>query len=157
MLFFIASRRRHTRCALVTGVQTCALPISAVDGRGRDDRGGARDALQRPRRPPQDVRRDDGGARRRRRNPQESAWRDGQRRRSHHGRRGAAQISGAAQGRSEEHTSELQSLMRISYAVFCLKKKKSKKKNLNIPKQMITANKNKDQNVQMEQQRITYK
>src|SRR3546814_8147811 len=29
--------------------------------------------------------------------------------------------------RSEEHTSELQSLMRISYAVFCLKKKKSKK------------------------------
>src|SRR3546814_9914789 len=30
----------------------------------------------------------------------------------------------AAQVRSEEHTSELQSLMRISYAVFCLKKKK---------------------------------
>src|SRR3546814_1921926 len=29
-------------------------------------------------------------------------------------------------GRSEEHTSELQSLMRISYAVFCLKKKKAK-------------------------------
>src|SRR3546814_9058896 len=31
----------------------------------------------------------------------------------------------AADGRSEEHTSELQSLMRISYAVFCLKKKKN--------------------------------
>src|SRR3546814_7629015 len=31
-----------------------------------------------------------------------------------------------ASGRSEEHTSELQSLMRISYAVFCLKKKKNK-------------------------------
>src|SRR3546814_3824742 len=31
----------------------------------------------------------------------------------------------AASGRSEEHTSELQSLMRISYAVFCLKNKKS--------------------------------
>src|SRR3546814_10829171 len=31
-------------------------------------------------------------------------------------------------GRSEEHTSELQSLMRISYAVFCLKKKKKKQK-----------------------------
>src|SRR3546814_6730734 len=30
----------------------------------------------------------------------------------------------AIEGRSEEHTSELQSLMRISYAVFCLKKKK---------------------------------
>src|SRR3546814_703989 len=32
----------------------------------------------------------------------------------------------AAEPRSEEHTSELQSLMRISYAVFCLKKKKKK-------------------------------
>src|SRR3546814_8978139 len=32
-------------------------------------------------------------------------------------------------GRSEEHTSELQSLMRISYAVFCLKKKKQNHKN----------------------------
>src|SRR3546814_5202692 len=30
-LFFFSSRRRHTRCALVTGVQTCALPIFAVD------------------------------------------------------------------------------------------------------------------------------
>src|SRR3546814_4200046 len=29
-LFFFSSRRRHTRCALVTGVQTCALPISIV-------------------------------------------------------------------------------------------------------------------------------
>src|SRR3546814_4822030 len=27
MFFFFSSRRRHTRCALVTGVQTCALPI----------------------------------------------------------------------------------------------------------------------------------
>src|SRR3546814_8733412 len=35
----------------------------------------------------------------------------------------AAQVQGAAVTRSEEHTSELQSLMRISYAVFCLKKK----------------------------------
>src|SRR3546814_3891208 len=32
------------------------------------------------------------------------------------------------EGRSEEHTSELQSLMRISYAVFCLKKKKDRKR-----------------------------
>src|SRR3546814_14103804 len=29
-VFFFSSRRRHTRCALVTGVQTCALPISSV-------------------------------------------------------------------------------------------------------------------------------
>src|SRR3546814_8151698 len=35
---------------------------------------------------------------------------------------------GNPSGRSEEHTSELQSLMRISYAVFCLKKKTNKKK-----------------------------
>src|SRR3546814_14418772 len=28
--FFFSSRRRHTRCALVTGVQTCALPISGA-------------------------------------------------------------------------------------------------------------------------------
>src|SRR3546814_7364406 len=34
-------------------------------------------------------------------------------------------LSSDAFGRSEEHTSELQSLMRISYAVFCLKKKKN--------------------------------
>src|SRR3546814_5266871 len=34
--------------------------------------------------------------------------------------------------RSEEHTSELQSLMRISYAVFCLKKKKKKIYNIHI-------------------------
>src|SRR3546814_8667450 len=33
-------------------------------------------------------------------------------------------VSGRISDRSEEHTSELQSLMRISYAVFCLKKKK---------------------------------
>src|SRR3546814_3097440 len=36
---------------------------------------------------------------------------------------------GRLAGRSEEHTSELQSLMRISYAVFCLKKKKTTKIN----------------------------
>src|SRR3546814_5452639 len=31
ILFFFSSRRRHTRCALVTGVQTCALPICPTD------------------------------------------------------------------------------------------------------------------------------
>src|SRR3546814_7705759 len=50
--FFFSSRRRHTRCALVTGVQTCALPISAraklsvntfelVDASGQAGRGDA--------------------------------------------------------------------------------------------------------------------
>src|SRR3546814_2644177 len=31
LCFFFSSRRRHTRCALVTGVQTCALPISRLE------------------------------------------------------------------------------------------------------------------------------
>src|SRR3546814_7196300 len=31
-VFFFSSRRRHTRCALVTGVQTCALPICCGEG-----------------------------------------------------------------------------------------------------------------------------
>src|SRR3546814_6344210 len=35
VIFFFSSRRRHTRCALVTGVQTCALPILfSISGRG---------------------------------------------------------------------------------------------------------------------------
>src|SRR3546814_9669827 len=40
---------------------------------------------------------------------------------------GVIGAAGDARNRSEEHTSELQSLMRISYAVFCLKKKKRTK------------------------------
>src|SRR3546814_2317187 len=39
-------------------------------------------------------------------------------------------------GRSEEHTSELQSLMRISYAVFCLKKKKTNTNNIKTETQI---------------------
>src|SRR3546814_5508269 len=39
-----------------------------------------------------------------------------------------SRLAASADVRSEEHTSELQSLMRISYAVFCLKKKKSEVK-----------------------------
>src|SRR3546814_7803938 len=43
--------------------------------------------------------------------------------------------------RSEEHTSELQSLMRISYAVFCLKKKKTNKHNkTETPLEILTQN-----------------
>src|SRR3546814_1214619 len=41
--FFFSSRRRHTRCALVTGVQTCALPIFAVDMRGHGESAWASD------------------------------------------------------------------------------------------------------------------
>src|SRR3546814_18314926 len=56
LFFFFSSRRRHTSCALVTGVQTCALPISAgrLDARQGSDRRGRRarhrDAVHR--RPP---------------------------------------------------------------------------------------------------------
>src|SRR3546814_8971641 len=35
MFFFFSSRRRHTRCALVTGVQTCALPIFKIQVRAQ--------------------------------------------------------------------------------------------------------------------------
>src|SRR3546814_8361841 len=52
LCFFFSSRRRHTRCALVTGVQTCALPIceaktGSVDGLRRR-RGRARDRRPSP-------------------------------------------------------------------------------------------------------------
>src|SRR3546814_8329833 len=51
-------------------------------------------------------------------------------------------IQATRRGRSEEHTSELQSLMRISYAVFCLKKKKrnQKKRRIHRTKVNTTAN-----------------
>src|SRR3546814_8341519 len=87
MSFFFSSRRRHTRCAVVTGVQTCALPIS-IQSR-RDSKPNISSAPVVIEAPVQEKRRQ-----------------------RHLG-----------DDRSEEHTSELQSLMRISYAVFCLKKK----------------------------------
>src|SRR3546814_6826698 len=134
-LFFFSSRRRHTRCALVTGVQTCALPISPhpetriwgyegqVPGpvlrvrQGECLRVAVENLLE-----------------------EETTvhW---------HGVRVPNAMDGVphltqkpiAPGEtflyefdvpdagtywsSEEHTSELQSLLRISYAVFCLKKK----------------------------------
>src|SRR3546814_8633739 len=105
LLFFFSSRRRHTRCALVTGVQTCALPISPAirapvlsghAGRYRSAPAAKRSSCNRPGRP---RRPDNGGS------PQYRTARNDR-------------------ARSEEHTSELQSLMRISYAVFCLKKKR---------------------------------
>src|SRR3546814_7523062 len=111
-LFFFSSRRRHTRCALVTGVQTCALPISDVDDHstyGRFDfaKVGSYDLYF-------------------------GEWsQTGSATAGDHtvyyGGTGATSSgnmpSSGSANRSEEHTSELQSLMRISYAVFCLKKK----------------------------------
>src|SRR3546814_3365797 len=46
VLFFFSSRRRHTRCALVTGVQTCALPISMFVAIRRDVFGTVNSMLQ---------------------------------------------------------------------------------------------------------------
>src|SRR3546814_4493753 len=118
--FFFSSRRRHTRCALVTGVQTCALPI--FDAAGLADTLGAAgpftvfaptdaafgrlapgtlDALLLPENKPALTKLV-----------------------IYHvvpGRLTVADLE-----RSEEHTSELQSIMRSSYAVFCLKTKKKK-------------------------------
>src|SRR3546814_7028250 len=128
-LFFFSSRRRHTRCALVTGVQTCALPIfherqhvgdrqqpddviaigqplAALGRRGdRSVRGVAHRALCGHRYSPAAP----CGGYNVLADPRTTvAWLD----------------SSMPLPRSEEHTSELQSLMRLSYAVFCLKKKK---------------------------------
>src|SRR3546814_5655850 len=107
--FFFSSRRRHTRCALVTGVQTCALPIS-----------GGKVAMLYVVEPSEfqhwmsvgDLMREEA------RTEAEQVL-----------QRLAAEVNELT-GRSEEHTSELQSLMRISYAVFCLKNTNQKPANM---------------------------
>src|SRR3546814_6377969 len=112
-MFFFSSRRRHTRCALVTGVQTCALPIFAA---GVKPVGVLRPALRGRGRCA--VLRACGQRRQEQRGGTGQEKRTGETKGSPRGRIGHSPI------RSEEHTSELQSQMRISYAVFCLKKKK---------------------------------
>src|SRR3546814_10741683 len=110
VLCFFSSRRRHTICALVTGVQTCALPICHVSRRDRraGRYGGAVRAAAAPLHPGAAAR--DPGA------LAAPPRHDGK-------PQGRCAVAVGAAARSEEHTSELQSLMRISYAVFCLKKK----------------------------------
>src|SRR3546814_9669881 len=141
-VFFFSSRRRHTRCALVTGVQTCALPICF--------KGLTMDYVQRGYRDFDDYYRTRtiGGVLR-----GIPGW-GPQANTAHYtdmflpmagllykfdGRtqvfasyaenmalpKGMYDIYSVTRPRSEEHTSELQSLMRISYAVFCLTKKKA--------------------------------
>src|SRR3546814_12612882 len=46
LFFFFSSRRRHTRCALVTGVQTCALPIYCRHGARRSNSSAAKATKQ---------------------------------------------------------------------------------------------------------------
>src|SRR3546814_9452514 len=131
---FFSSRRRHTRCALVTGVQTCALPICVAF---------SPHSLVRRRRlifRANDIAAPEGRRR---------LWKETTMKRRQFVKGagplalGAAAAAGAGAlaapaiaqeriewamvmpwpKRSEEHTSELPSLMRNSYAVFCLKKK----------------------------------
>src|SRR3546814_4725785 len=133
VFFFFSSRRRHTRCALVTGVQTCALPISrAVAARI------GRDFIRPPtvEEPPEDLGKSHrcrplqltlqrqlcsraGGSEIARRSPLivtfGLAWLFG------HANSHTTVAPGLGPGahwrqRSEEHTSELQSLMRTSDA-----------------------------------------
>src|SRR3546814_10169815 len=125
-LFFFSSRRRHTRCALVTGVQTCALPIS------RTVRGLEAISASFPPIPSESIIKRPGYA-------NVVTWGEvmnqlGYQSSFLYGGFGSFDNMNAYFGgngfaisdrrdRSEEQTSELQSLMRISYAVFCLTKK----------------------------------
>src|SRR3546814_3260920 len=117
-LFFFSSRRRHTRFALVTGVQTCALPILSIAedagtsgvvniGGAAGDAAAAAGVI-------------DGAI----------AFGPGTGTINFHHTDAAYDFGSAMSGtgainqlRSEENTSELLSLMRISYAVFYLTKK----------------------------------
>src|SRR3546814_4610825 len=110
-MFFLSSRRRHTRCALVTGVQTCAIPIFP----SAPCRRCAGPAPQAP------ASRREGGRPPRRNRPRGACRRPT----AFPAFRSPSPCGEGPPCRSEEHTSELQSLMRISYAVFCLKKKKN--------------------------------
>src|SRR3546814_4779885 len=150
MLFFFSSRRRHTRCALVTGVQTCALPISSTGKKdnattfragiigeigagfspffsytesflpiaGADSNG---DAFK-----PQTGTQFEAGVKwqpERNTLVTVTAFHITERNRVLYlANNVVAQSGELTTKRSEEPTSELQSLMRISYAVFCLKK-----------------------------------
>src|SRR3546814_1506158 len=130
LLLYFSSRRRHTRCALVTGVQTCALPILSWPKRSSV---GKASAICRWRSKSAD--RSGGGN-----YPHRHVWT----KRASSSVFGASvqtSQSSASHPRSEEHTSELQSLMRISYAVFCLKKKNNK--HTQIKKKNIRKNKRK--------------
>src|SRR3546814_7818193 len=127
VFFFFSSRRRHTRCALVTGVQTCALPICQNCAAALDFECEVA-ALVIAQKLHHVLNRD-------------LALCFLQHRRIFRQYLLLALLERLLclrwinllclrvlhrllSARSEEHTSELQSLMRISYAVFCLNKKK---------------------------------
>src|SRR3546814_3712714 len=144
--FFFSSRRRHTRCALVTGVQTCALPICdrlerhpffrqqvqllhlvgspglAVAFEGFGAHASSSAGMGKVAR----ISIASGRPLKGRMSPLSApiiACASG----AAKPMRCAVGSASSAPTRSEEHTSELQSLMRISYAVFCLKKKNTER------------------------------
>src|SRR3546814_7560475 len=118
-VFFFSSRRRHTRCALVTGVQTCALPISQIAfPHFPDDLPLVQQVAEHL---PLNNREPLAVARILKRLDQDRC--SALRHRTGESLSSLARLELAGlvtEARSEEHTSELQSLMRISYAVFCL-------------------------------------
>src|SRR3546814_1543671 len=125
--FFCSSRRLHTRCALVTGVQTCALPILERSRTSwRKDRTRPLRGFGRP--PHGPGNRLSIRERVQSRNRRDRARRVDRRMTCAWGIlltdvRPTHPFMAAPARRSEEHTSELQSLMRLPYAVFCLKNK----------------------------------
>src|SRR3546814_9456664 len=115
VFFFFSSRRRHTRCALVTGVQTCALPILAVRVPGITSDIDGISAMTRDATNVYEAARFNGNGEN---SVASMIWLN------YNAPGGVTDPATLTEHRrSEEHTSELQSLMRISYAVFCLKKK----------------------------------
>src|SRR3546814_9714801 len=129
--FCFSSRRRHTRCALVTGVQTCALPIYEdhleTFEKNRLEGGDAGDPVQGGFAAPRllaelsglggedrvlVVQRDDAGR------PESCLAQPAD---AEPQQQDADDQLQQVERRSEERTTELQSLMSTSYAVFCLK------------------------------------
>src|SRR3546814_4731359 len=121
VIYFVSSRRRHTRGALVTGVQTCALPISTYVA-GSEPCKGTNRRIERGACPGSRVAAplvSEGnfpfiGS------PCAATGWNVAVPKTHEGTR-------HRRGRSEEHTSGLQSQMRISDPVFCMTKKTDKK------------------------------
>src|SRR3546814_5860878 len=129
--FFVSSRRRHTICALVTGVQTCALPIfpparasleRACFTASELHHGHFQSLTQFDTVPtPSSIVSAAEKSGSVTEAPNRAKLR-GVKSRPASRTRTSGDTSGPL-GRSEEHTSELQSLMRSSYAVFSLKQK----------------------------------
>src|SRR3546814_4414203 len=146
VFFFFSSRRRHTSCELVTGVQTCALPIcrpvswggnqgnEGNEGNGKCKGAHGHEESNIPHTPliplsqKQEAPPKRGLSTSRYRIRQPAATTLTVRRffgpLTANSTLPSTSANRVWSRRSEEHTSELQSLMRISYAVFCLKKTK---------------------------------